>query len=88
MQSSTLLKMWIHYCTLWLSSQTADRPRPTTTARLSTVVCRDISSEDIINLGLAMPNGLAHNITGHSCDPYVLLRDRRLYLFFFILRTF
>ena len=31
MQSSTLLKMWIHYCTLWLSSQTADRPRPTTT---------------------------------------------------------
>ncbi len=31
MQSSTLLKMLIHYCTLWLSSQTADRPRPTTT---------------------------------------------------------
>ena len=29
MHSSTLLKMWIHYCTLWLSSQTADRPRPT-----------------------------------------------------------
>ena len=27
-----------------------------------------------------MPNCLADNITGHSCDPYVLLRDRRLYL--------
>ena len=29
-----LKKTWIHYCTLWLSSdssQTADRPRPTTT---------------------------------------------------------
>ena len=41
-------------------------------------VCRDIISEDLINLGLAMPNCLANNITGHSCDPYVLLRDRRL----------
>ena len=77
-----LLKMWIHYCTLWLSSQTADRQRPTTTDnnRLSTaMVCRDIMSEDLINLGLAMPNCLADNITGHSCDPYVLLRDRHLY---------
>ena len=26
-------------------------------------------SEDLINLGLAMPNCLADNITGHSCDP-------------------
>ena len=23
-----------------------------------------------------MPNCLADNITGHSCDPYVFLRDR------------
>ena len=29
-----------------------------------------------------MPNCLADNITGHSCDPYVLLRDKRLYLFY------
>ena len=76
MQSSTLLKMWIHYYTLWLSSQTADRPRPTT--RLSKVVCGDIISEDLINLVLAMPKCLAYNITGHSCDPYVLLRARRM----------
>ena len=40
-------------------------------------------SEDLINLGLAMPNCLADNITGHSCDPYVLLRDRRLYFFLY-----
>ena len=33
-------------------------------------------------LCLAMPNCLADNITGHSCDPYVFLRDRRLYLFY------
>ena len=44
---------------------------------------RDIIFEDLINLGLAMPNCLADNITGHSCDPYVLLRDRRLYLFLY-----
>ena len=56
--------------------------RPTDNNRLSTVVCRDIISEDLINLGLAMPNCLADNITGHSCDPYVFLRDRRLYLFY------
>ena len=37
-------------------------------------------SEDLINLGLAMPNCLADNITGHLCDPYVLVRDRRLHL--------
>ena len=29
-----------------------------------------------------MPNCLADNITGHSCDPYVFLRDIRLYLFY------
>ena len=88
MQSSTLLKMLIHYCTLWLSSQTADRPRPTTPdcQVVSTVVCRDIISEDLINLGLSMPNCLADNIiyiTGHSCDPYVLLINRRLYVFLY-----
>ena len=33
---------------------------------LSTVVCRDINSDDLINH--AMPNCLADNITGHSCD--------------------
>ena len=27
-----------------------------------------------------MPNCLADNTTGHLCDPYVLVRDRRLYL--------
>ena len=27
-----------------------------------------------------MPHCLADNIIGHSCDPYVLLRDGRLYL--------
>ena len=31
MQSPILLKMWINYFTLWLTSQTVDRPRPTTT---------------------------------------------------------
>ena len=30
-----------------------------------------------------MPNCLADNIIGHSCGPYVLLRDRRLYLFLY-----
>ena len=59
------------------------RPAATDNNRLSTVVCRDIISEDLINLGLAMPNCLADNITGHSCDPYVLLRDRRLYVFLY-----
>ena len=49
---------------------------------LSTVVCQDIISEDLINLGLAMPNCLADNITGRSCDPYLLS------VFVFILRTF
>ena len=51
--------------------------------RLSTVVCRDIISEDLINLGLAMPNCLADNITGHSCDPYVFLSTIcKAYLFY------
>ena len=31
---------------------------------------------------LAIPNCQADTITGHSCDPYVFLRDRRLYLFY------
>ena len=31
-----------------------------------------------------MPNCLADNITGHSRDPYVHLRDRRLYLFYIV----
>ena len=30
-----------------------------------------------------MHNCLADNITEHSCDPYVLLRDGRLYLFLY-----
>ena len=30
-----------------------------------------------------MPNCLADNITGHSCDPYALLRDERLCLFLY-----
>ena len=30
-----------------------------------------------------MPNCLTDNLTGHSCDPYVLLRDIRLYLFLY-----
>ena len=30
-------------------------------------------SEDLINLGLAMRNCLAGNITGHLCDPYAVL---------------
>ena len=37
-----------------------------------------------MNLGLAMPNCLAENITWHSCDPHVLfLTDRCLYLFLY-----
>ena len=36
MQSLTLLRMWIHYCTLlWLSSQTADRQQQTVNSCLS-----------------------------------------------------
>ena len=38
-------------------------------------------SEDLIDLGIAMPKCLADNITGHSCDPYVLLRDIYLFLY-------
>ena len=30
-----------------------------------------------------MPNCLADNITGHLCDPYVLLSDGRLYFFLY-----
>ena len=37
--------------------------------RLSTVVCRDIISEDLINLGLAMPNCLVDNITDIHVIP-------------------
>ena len=78
MQSSTLLKMWIHYCSPWLSSQTADQPRPTTTDCQQWFVDTLFRSPDLINLGLAMPNCLTDNITGHSCDPY-----GRLYLFLY-----
>ena len=80
MQSSTLLKMWIHYCTPWLSSQTADQLGPTTTDCQQWFVETLFRSPDLINLGLAVPNCLADKTTGHSCDPYVLLRDGRLYL--------
>ena len=58
-------------------------PAATDNNRLSTVVCRDIISEDLINLGLAMSNCLADNITKHWCDPYVFLRYGRLYLFLY-----
>ena len=44
-------------------------PASTDNNRLSTVVCRDIISEDLINLGLAMPNYLADNITGIHVIP-------------------
>ena len=57
MQSST-------YCTLWLSSQTADPPR------LITTDCQQWFVETLFLK--IMPNCLADNITGHSCDPYVL----------------
>ena len=32
-----------------------------------------------------MPNCLADNVTGHSCDPYLFLRDRQTSVGLFVL---
>ena len=45
-----------------------DEQSATGNNRMSTVFCRYIISDDLINL--AMRNRLADNITGHSCDPF------------------
>ena len=89
MQSSTLLKKKRVFITAHYGYRVIRVRRLTARVRQQqtviigpAVVCRDIISEDLINLGLAMPNCLADNITGHSCDPYVFLRDRRLYFFY------
>ena len=66
--ADTIWWWWLHT----MAIESDGWPAATDSNRLSTVVCRDIISEDLINLGLAMPNCLADNITGHSCDPYVL----------------
>ena len=77
--------MWIHYCTLHSYRIESDdgRQQQSVTMRLSTVVYRDIISDDLLNL--AMPNCLADNITGYPCDPYGLLRVKTSV--FFMLRT-
>ena len=64
----------------------AGRPTRTESQTVNTSLSRHYFGVFIKPLGLAMPNCLADNITGHSCDPYGRLRDRRLY--FFMLRTF
>ena len=60
------VKMWIHYCKLHGYHIESDdgQQQQSVTVRLSTVVCRDIISDDLI-----MPNCLADNVTGYTCDP-------------------
>ena len=54
--------MWIHYCTLWLSSQTADRPRPTTTRSHEHEREPDITREEVQTALRALPNDKAPGI--------------------------